>query len=83
MWERTAEITHWTICRKSFARAPGRRGQILQTVVNNLIVTNNLEIIPDVRCRVLLSSPLESFTVATLVVSRGCSTCFRRGFPWR
>jgi hypothetical protein len=46
--------------------------KILQTVVNNLIVTNNLEIIPDVRCRVLLTSPLESFTVGhTIVVSRG------------
>ena len=46
--------------------------KILQTVVNNLIVTNNLEIIPDVRCRVLLTSPLESFTVGhTIVISRG------------
>jgi Zn-dependent protease with chaperone function len=46
--------------------------KILQTVVNNLIITNNLQIIPDVRCRVLLTSPLESFTVGhTIVVSRG------------
>jgi hypothetical protein len=46
--------------------------KILQTVVNNLIITNNLQIIPDVRCRVLLTSPLESFTIGhTIVVSRG------------
>jgi len=41
-------------------------------VVNNLIITNKLEIVPDVRCRVLLTTPLESFTVGhTIVVSRG------------
>ena len=45
---------------------------MLQTVVNNLSITNNLEIIPDVRCRVLLTTPLESFTIGhTIVVSRG------------
>ncbi|HKC72508.1 MAG TPA: M48 family metalloprotease, partial [Terriglobales bacterium] len=45
---------------------------ILQTVVNNLIITNKLDIMPDVRCRVLLTSPLESFTIGhTIVISRG------------
>lgn len=44
---------------------------ILQTVVNNLMVTNNLDI-PAVRCRVLLTTPLESFVVGrTIVVSKG------------
>jgi Zn-dependent protease with chaperone function len=46
--------------------------KILQTVVDNLIITNKLQIEPDVRCRVLLTLPLESFTIGhTIVVSRG------------
>jgi hypothetical protein len=46
--------------------------KILDTVVNNIIVTNNLNIVPDVRARVLLTVPLESFTVGhTIVISRG------------
>src|SRR5215475_9096859 len=46
--------------------------RILETVVNNLEVTNELDIQPDVRCRVLMTSTLESFTLGhTIVVSRG------------
>ena len=46
--------------------------EVLTTVVNNLEITNNLDIQPEVRCRVLLTSPLESFVVNhTIVVSRG------------
>jgi hypothetical protein len=46
--------------------------KVLQLVVNNLIVTNNLITEPEVRTRVLLTSPLESFTIGhTIVVSRG------------
>jgi Peptidase family M48 len=45
--------------------------RILETVVNNLLVTNNLDF-AGVRCRVLLTTPLESFVVGrTIVVSRG------------
>src|SRR5579883_371107 len=45
--------------------------QILQTVLNNLLITNDLDI-PGVRCRVLLTTPLESFVMGrTIVVSRG------------
>jgi hypothetical protein len=51
---------------------PGEADKVLQTVVNNLIVTNNLTRVPDVRCRVLLTQPLESFTIgSTIVISRG------------
>ncbi len=73
MWERSAEDNALDHLQKVGLLAPqGDVDKILQTVVNNLIVTNNLEIIPDVRCRVLLTSPLESFTVGhTIVVSRG------------
>jgi hypothetical protein len=46
--------------------------KVLDTVVNNLEVTNNLDIQPEVRCRVLLTSTLESFTIGhTIVLSRG------------
>lgn len=45
--------------------------KILETVVNNILLTNNLEI-PAIRCRVLLTTPLESFVVGrTIIVSRG------------
>src|SRR5215469_15134585 len=45
--------------------------RILETVVNNLMITNNLDL-AGVRCRVLLTTPLESFVVGrTIIVSRG------------
>jgi hypothetical protein len=45
---------------------------ILQQVVNNLVVTNNLDLSRPVRVRVLLTSPLETFSVGnTIVISRG------------
>ena len=50
----------------------GEVDKILETVVNNLEVTNNLDIQPDVRCRVLMTSTLESFAIGhTIVLSRG------------
>jgi hypothetical protein len=46
--------------------------KVLETVVNNLEVTNNLDIQPTVRCRVLMTSTMESFTMGhTIVLSRG------------
>lgn len=73
MWERLAEDNAVDHLQKVGLLAPqGEVDKVLKTVVNNLIITNNLEIIPDVRCRVLLTSPLESFTIGhTIVVSRG------------
>ncbi|HVB29183.1 MAG TPA: M48 family metalloprotease [Terriglobia bacterium] len=51
---------------------PGPVDKVLETVVNNLVVTNHLDNLPPVRCRVLLTYPLESFTIGnTIVVSRG------------
>jgi len=50
----------------------GEVDKVLETVVNNLEVTNNIDVDPEVRCRVLLTSTLESFTVGhTIVLSRG------------
>src|SRR5580704_4663908 len=73
MWEREAEDNAIERLQKIGLIAPeGEVDKVLQTVVNNLIVTNNLEIVPEVRTRVLLTSPLESFTIGhTIVVSRG------------
>lgn len=51
---------------------PGDVDKVLETVVNNLLVTNHLDNLPPVHCRVLLTSPLESLTVGgTIVLSRG------------
>jgi Peptidase family M48 len=50
----------------------GEIDKVLETVVNNLEVTNNLDVEPEVRCRVMLTSTLESYTVGhTIVLSRG------------
>jgi hypothetical protein len=50
----------------------GEVDRILQTVVNNLEVTNNIDLPRPVRTRVLLTSPLETFSVGnTIVISRG------------
>ena len=49
----------------------GEVDQILQTVANNLLFSNDLDL-AGIRCRVLLTTPLESFVVGrTIVLSRG------------
>src|SRR6266478_2979044 len=72
-WERQAEINVIDRLQQIGLIAPeGEIDKVLQTVVNNMMVTNNLDIQPEVRCRVLLTTPLESFTIGhTIVVSRG------------
>ena len=50
----------------------GEVDKILQTVVNNLLITNNIELSRPVRARVMLTTPLETFSVGnTIVISRG------------
>jgi hypothetical protein len=73
MWERQAEDNAVERLQKiGLLAPPSEVDKILLTVVNNLLVTNNIEMQGDVRCRVLLTSPLESFTIGhTIVVSRG------------
>jgi hypothetical protein len=72
-WERMAEDNVLDHLQKiGLLAPPGDVDRILQTVVNNLIITNKLDIVPEVRVRVLLTTPLESFTIGhTIVVSRG------------
>ncbi len=73
LWERQAEENTIERLQKIGLVAPtGEVDKVLLTVVNNLLVTNNLEIQPEIRARVMLSSPLESFAIGhTIVISRG------------
>jgi len=72
-WSRLAEDNVSISLERIGLMAPhGDVDKVLETVVNNLEVTNNLDIQPEVRCRVLMISTLESFTMGhTIVVSRG------------
>jgi Peptidase family M48 len=72
-WERQAEDNVLDRMQRAALLAPeGEVDKVLNTVVQNLEVTNNLEITPEVRCRVLLTQPMESLTIGhTIVVSRG------------
>lgn len=58
--------------RSGLLAPSGDVDKVLQTVVNNLEITNNIDLPRPVRTRVMLTSPLESFSVGnTIVVSRG------------
>jgi hypothetical protein len=72
-WEKEAEDNMLERLEKAGLLSPaGAVDNVLSTVANNLVVTNNLNYLSDLRCRVMLTSPLESFTVGhTLVLSRG------------
>jgi Peptidase family M48 len=72
-WDRQAEDNVTDRLQRIGLIAPkGEVDKVLETVVNNLEVTNNLDIDPDVRCRVMMTSTLESFTLGhTIVLSRG------------
>jgi hypothetical protein len=72
-WDRQAEDNVVDRLQRIGLIAPkGEVDKVCETVVNNLEVTNNLDIDPDVRCRVMMTSTLESFTVGhTIVLSRG------------
>ncbi len=72
-WEHQAELNVIDRLQQIGLLAPeGEIDKVLQTVVNNVMVTNNLDIQPEVKCRVLLTTPLESFTIGhTIVMSRG------------
>lgn len=72
-WERQAEDN--VMERMERAGVLARRGEVdkvLMTVLNNLVVTNNVDVQPELRARVLLTSPVETFSIGhTVVVSRG------------
>jgi hypothetical protein len=72
-WDRQAEDNVIDRLERIGLIAPkGEVDKVLDTVVNNLEVTNNIDLEPDVRCRVMMTSTLESYTVGhTIVLSRG------------
>src|SRR5437867_2408969 len=72
-WDRQAEDNVIDRLERIGLIAPkGEVDKVMETVVNNLEVTNNLDIQPDVRCRVMTTTTLESFTLGhTIVLSRG------------
>jgi hypothetical protein len=72
-WQQQAEDNVVERLTRAGLLAPeGDVDRILQTVVNNLEVTNNIELPRPVRTRVLLTAPLETFSVGnTIVISRG------------
>ena len=72
-WDRQAEDNVIDRLERLGLLAPnGEVDKVLETVVNNIEVTNNLDIQPEIRCRVLLTSTLESFSLGhTIVFSRG------------
>jgi hypothetical protein len=72
-WDRQAEDNIIDRLERIGLMSPkGEVDKVLETVVNNLEVTNNIDVDPEVRCRVLMTSTLESFTVGhTIVLSRG------------
>jgi hypothetical protein len=71
-WEQEAEANVLERLEAVGLLAPaGEADKVLETVLNNLVVTNKLNI-DRLHCRVLLTSPLESFTIGhTIVLSRG------------
>jgi len=73
VWQQQAEDNVVDRLTNGGLLAPaGEVDRILQTVVNNLEVTNNIDLPRPVRTRVLLTSPLETFSVGnTIVISRG------------
>ena len=73
VWQQQAEDNVIERLTSAGLLAPeGDVDHILLTVVNNLEVTNNIDLPRPVRTRVLLTAPLETFSVGnTIVISRG------------
>ncbi|MGA7089302.1 MAG: hypothetical protein WA737_01105 [Candidatus Acidiferrales bacterium] len=72
-WQHQAEVNVLDrLQRVGLLAPPGEVDKVMETVINNVEVTNNLDIEPDVKCRVLLTGTLESFSIGhTIVLSRG------------
>jgi hypothetical protein len=70
-WEHQAEENLLARLEKGGLIAPpGSVDSVLDTVVNNLVISARLGV--EVHCRVLLTTPMESFAIGrTIVISRG------------
>jgi hypothetical protein len=73
MWQRQAEDNLLDRLTDGGMLAPaGEVDKVLQTVLENLEITNNISIQPEIRARVLMTTPMESVYVGhTIVISRG------------
>src|SRR4029079_18145370 len=72
-WEQEAEANVLERLEAIGLLAPsGEADKVLETVLNSRVVTNKLNLERSLHARILLTSPLESFTVGrTIVLSRG------------
>jgi Peptidase family M48 len=72
-WQQQAEDNVVERLERAGLLAPqGEVDKVLQTVVSNLEITNNIETMRPIHCRVLLTAPLETFSLGnTIVISRG------------
>jgi hypothetical protein len=72
-WMRQAEENIIERLQNAGLLAPvGEVDQVLETVANNLLIANKIDFQPAVQVRVMLTSPIETFSVGhTIVVSRG------------
>jgi Peptidase family M48 len=72
-WQQQAEDNVVERLQKAGLLAPpGDVDKVLQTVVNNIEITNNIDLPRPVRARVLVTYPLETFSVGnTIIISRG------------
>jgi Peptidase family M48 len=72
-WQQQAEDNVLDRLQRAGLLAPaGDVDKVLQTVVNNILFTNNIDLPRPVRARVMVTYPLETFSVGnTIVISRG------------
>ena len=73
LWERQAEDNILERLQDAGLMAPpGDVDKVLDTIITNLEITNNVNVQPEMRARVMLTTPLESIYVGhTIVISRG------------
>jgi hypothetical protein len=72
-WQEQAEGNVVERLQNAGLLAPaGEVDKVLETVANNLVVTNNLDIETPIKVRIMMTTPFETFSVGnTIVVSRG------------
>ena len=72
-WQRRAEDNVIAKLEELCLVVPeGEVDKVLDTVINNLEVTNKIELDPEIRCRILATTPIEVATIGhTILVSRG------------
>ena len=72
-WQHQAEVNVIErLERVGLLAPPGDMDKVMETIVNNIEVGNNIDVQPDIHCRVLLTGTLESFSIGhTVVISRG------------